>query len=149
MDEEQRDVYNRFGSGYSQFDPRKDEMKLISDMAVTYLFWTVCGYIFTLPRGARACRTWAVIAGVAVLGVEVSFILTETQLPVWAPEFLTEAELVRYLHCCFPLLLALLRCLAESLYVDVDQTSIAVLKEVFFQQKVIYENRYRALQLSI
>ena len=137
MDEEQRDIYNRFGGERNtDFDPRKDEMKLISDISVKYLFWMVTAYVMTQPAGARASRTWIAIIGVAILAVEAAFSLTETELPAWAPEQLTEHEVVVSLHCLFPLLVALLRCLAESLYVDVDQTAIAVLKELYLQQKV-------------
>jgi hypothetical protein len=136
MDEEMRDVYNRFGSAHLEFDPRKDELKLISDIVVVYLFWAVAGYIMTIPAGARACRTWLMILGLAVMAVEVAFKLTETQLPDWMPEGLTEHELVWYLHACFPAAVAALRVLAESLYVDADQTSLSVLKEVYLQQKV-------------
>ena len=75
---------------------------------------------------------------IAVLAVEVSFKLTETSLPVWAPERMTEHELVFYLHALFPLFIALLRILAESLYVDADQTSYIVLKELYTHQKVSY-----------
>lgn len=136
MDEEHRDIYNRFGGDSLEFDPRKDELKLISDVAVQYLFWAVTGYVMTIPAGARASRTWIMILGVVMLAVEVSFKLTETALPVWAPENMTEHELVFYLHAAFPLLIAALRILAEALYVDADQTSFLVLKELYMHQKV-------------
>lgn len=138
MDEEQRDIYNRFGGSSLDFDPRKDELKLIADVGVGYLFWAVTGYIMTIPVGARACRTWIMILGVVMLAVEVSFKLTETALPAWAPESLTEYELVFYLHASFPLLIAALRILAEALYVDADQTSNLVLKEIYMHQKVSF-----------
>lgn len=136
MDEEHRDIYNRFGGGNLEFDPRKDELKLISDIGVQYLFWAVTGYVMTIPVGARASRTWLMILGVVLLAVEVSFKLTETALPAWAPEGLTEHELVFYLHSAFPLVIAALRILAEALYVDADQTSYLVLKELYVHQKV-------------
>ena len=136
MDEGVRDIYNRFGGDELSFDPRKDEMKLISDIAVVYLFWAVMGYIMTIPSGARACRTWLMIIGVVILAIEVAFKLTDTQIPDWMPERMTEYELISYLHAVFPLLIASLRILSESLYVDVDQTSLLVLKEIFLHQKV-------------
>jgi len=139
MDESQRDIFNRFGDSTLEFDPRKDEMKLISDIAVVYLFWIVLGYVMTLPMGARASRTWLMILGVLVLALEVCFCLTETALPEWAPETLTESELLFYCHSLFPLCVAGLRCLSESLYVDCDQTSIAVLKDLHTQQQAMKE----------
>ena len=139
MDEAQRDIYNRFGTNFLEFDPRKDEMKLIADTGVVYLFWIVVGYIMTLPRSARACRPWLGILGVALLAAEVCFQLTETALPEWTQYSLTEYELLFILQSFFPCLVASLRCLAEYLYVDVDMTSIAVLKEVHNHQKVIIQ----------
>lgn len=136
MDEEARDLYNRFGTDNLQFDPRKDEIKLIADIAVVYLTWAVLGFLMTIPAGARASRTWLMILAVAMLAVEVAFKLTETELPEWMPESLTEWEVVWLLHACFPGVVAALRVLAESLYVDADQTSLLVLKQVFVQQKV-------------
>lgn len=136
MDEEHRDMYNRFGSSSFDFDPRKDELKLMTDVAVEYLFFGLTAYLMTLPLGARSARTWLTILGIVMLAVEVMFKLTETTLPDWMPETLTEHEVIFYLHSFFPLVVALLRMLSESLYVDVDQTALAVLKEVYLQQKV-------------
>lgn len=51
MDEAQRDLYNRFGPSNLAFDPRKDEMKLISDISVSYVFWAVVAYLLTIPIG--------------------------------------------------------------------------------------------------
>lgn len=136
MDEEQRDLYNRFGGNGFDFDPRKDEMRLISDIAVAYLFLGLSAYLMTLPVGARASRTWLTMLTIAMLAVEVTFKLTDTVMPDWMPASMTEHELVFYLHSLFPLAVALLRILAETLYVDADQTALAVLKEVYFQQKV-------------
>jgi hypothetical protein len=102
MDEGTRDIYNRFGPVDLHFDPRKDEIKLIADIAVVYLTWAVLGYLMTIPAGAKASRTWLLILGVAMLAVEVAFKLTETTLPQWAPESLTEYELIWFMHAAFP-----------------------------------------------
>lgn len=143
MDEAQRDIYNRFGPNHLDFDPRKDEMKLISDVMVVYLFWIVTGYLMTLPSGARASKTWIMIIGIVLMATEVCFRLTEMALPPWFPSSVTESQLIFYLHCAFPIVVALLRAVAESLYVDTDATSMAVLKEVYNQQKVPYLFRCR------
>ncbi len=65
MDETSRDLYNRYGAlpSYS-FDPRKDELRLISDTSLAYLFWAVVVYIMTLPVSSRSCRTWLLILGI-------------------------------------------------------------------------------------
>eukprot|EP01036_Dinobryon_divergens_P032264 gene32264-41815_t len=51
MDETQRDIYNRFGERDLTFDPRKDEIKLICDIGVTYVFWVVVAILFVLLYG--------------------------------------------------------------------------------------------------
>ena len=140
MDESQRDAYNRFGPEALDFDPRKDEMKLISDLATVYLFWIVIGYLSTLSAGSKASRTWLMILGIGMVAVDVAFLLTEFTIPeaIYSvfPSSLTEYEVRFYIQSLFPAIIMILRALAESLYVDVDQTSIAVLKDVFFHQKV-------------
>jgi len=137
MDEELRDTYNRFGSHNLEFDPRKDEMKLIADVAVKYIFFGIVMYIMTIPNSNRASRTWIIILGIALLAIEASFLLTDTSIPIWMPKFLTEYELLFYLDSAFPLVIVLLSALAKSLYVDVDQTTVSVLHEILISQKLM------------
>lgn len=152
MDEELREAYNRFGEAALQFDPRKDELKLMTDIGLVYIFWIFCGYLFTLPVASQASRTWMVILGIALFAVEIAFSLFAMNIPdlgagvapsndsmiltTWLPVTLTEYELIFYLHSTFPFILALLRLLAQWLYVDRDETSIAVLKQICSHQKV-------------
>lgn len=140
MDEVQRDVYNRFGDGTLEFDPRKDEMKLLSEVATVYVFWTIVAFIATLPAGARASRTWIMIVGILLLSIEVVLCLTETPIPEWVSlnKRTTEYELLFMLHSIFPGLILGFRCLSEYLYVDVDSSSILVLQDVFTQQKNLH-----------
>ncbi len=131
-----RDTYNRFGTDHLEFDPRKDEMQLVADIGIEFMFWGVVTYIMTLPKGARASRTWITILGIAFLAAEVFLLLTDTAIPEWLPPTLTEYELLFYLHSIFALLIAILQIFSESLYVDADKTSLVVLKEVYDSQKV-------------
>lgn len=136
MDESQRDIYNRFGKDSLAFDPRLDELKLLSSIGVVYLYWMVTTYIFTLPIASRACRTWIAILGIALLVLEISLCLTESSLPSWMPPALTEHELIGNVHSVFPAVIVALAAVATSLYVDIDKTSIAVLGELTQHQKV-------------
>jgi hypothetical protein len=136
MDEGQRDVYNRFGLDSLAFDPRLDELKLLSSLAAVYLFWLVSTYIVTIPIGSRAARTWVAIFGIGVLILEISLCLTESSLPSWTPATLTEQELMRNIHSIFPFIIIAFANLATYLYVDIDKTSIAVLKQLSQHQKV-------------
>mmetsp|Transcript_5143 Transcript_5143/g.5278 ORF Transcript_5143/g.5278 Transcript_5143/m.5278 type:complete len:332 (+) Transcript_5143:143-1138(+) len=137
MDESQRDIYNRFGSESLAFDPRLDELKLLSSLGAVYLFWIVSTYIFTIPIAARASRTWIAVFGIGLLVLEISLCLTESSLPEWMPATLTEQELMRRLHSAFPAIIAALATLATSMYVDIDKTSIAVLEELAQHQKAL------------
>lgn len=130
MDEGQRDVYNRFGENFLEFDPRNDELKLLSDIAVVYIGWGVLSYIFTLSPGAKSCRTWIAIVAMIMLFMEVTFRLTETTLPSFLPAHMTENEVISYFHLLFPAIVAALRCFSEAYYVDLDLASIEILKRI-------------------
>lgn len=136
MDETQRDVYNRFGPYNLDFDPRRDELRLIVDLLTTYVFWGVVSYISTLSVGAKGSRTWIIIIGIIFLAIEVTLKLTESSLPDWMPKTLTEYEFVYYLHALLPSIIALLRSYSESVYIDVDNVTLQVLAEVWKHQKV-------------
>ncbi len=131
-----RDAYNRFGHEGIKFDPRRDEMKLVADIFIEYLFWGTVAYVFTIPVGARASRIWITIMAIVLLAIEVFLLFTEATIPNWLPPSMTEYELIFYLHGLFPAIIAVLRALSESLYVDIYQTSFLVLKEVYEHQKV-------------
>lgn len=139
MDEQQRDLYNRFGDKNLKFDPRQDELKLLSGVASVYILWLVITFIFTSPIGARASRIWIAIVGIIMLIVEVSLCLTESSLPNWMPGTLTEFELIRYMHSIFPAVLAGFRCLSEYLYVDIDRTSMQALELLKENQEAMTE----------
>ena len=136
MDESQRDIYNRFGLESLAFDPRLDELKLLSTLSAVYLYWLVATYIITIPIAGKASRTWIAIFGIGVVILEISLCLTESSLPSWTPSTLTEYELIGLIHSLFPAVIIAFANLATSLYVDIDKTSIGVLKELTQQQKV-------------
>ena len=136
MDEEQRNIYNRFGYDSISFDPRKDEMKLVSDIGVLYVLWIVLSYIMTIPIEAHTSRTWLAILGIVMLAIDISFLLTDTDIPTWCPTTLTEYEVHLYMHSIYPLLIVLCRCLSSYLYIDTDATSMAVLAQISSHQKV-------------
>jgi len=149
MDEEHRDIYNRFGYDSITFDPRKDEMKLISDISIIYIIWIILTYIITIPIETHTSRIWITIIGIIILAIDIAFLLTETILPsslsslssssIWLFQlsYLTEYELHLYIHSIYPLFIILCRILAEYLYIDTDSTSLAVLNQISTHQKVI------------
>lgn len=137
MDEQQREIYNRFGEGDLSFDPRMDELKLIGTMGAVYLFWVVCVYFATMPKSSRVSRTWIAICGIAMLVVEVSLRLTESAIPSFMPGTVTENNLINLMHSLFPGVILLLRCVAEAHYVDVQGQSINALGKVIEQYEAI------------
>jgi hypothetical protein len=137
MDEQQRDIYNRFGEGSVAFDPRQDELKLIGSMAAVYLFWIIVSYLMTMPKAARACRTWLAIIGIAMLVLEVMLCLTESTIPSFFPGSMTEHELIVECHNFMPVLIVVFRSLAEYCYVDMDVTTMDVLTAIIRQYEAI------------
>lgn len=136
MDETTRDIYNRFGDQYLDFDPRQDDLKLLSSVAATYLYWGLLSYIMTMPKSCKLCSTWIMIVLIAMLVLEVFLCLTETALPIFFPKYMTEYEFLLLLHCAFPFILSLLRILAEYLYLDLDECTIKAFDEISKHQKV-------------
>jgi hypothetical protein len=148
MDESQRDIYNRFGEDTLTFDPRQDELRLLSGIAVSYIMWGVLAYIFTLPASARSCRAWIAIATIVLMVVEITLCLTENVIPSWMPKHLTEHELVRYLHMGFPAVIASLRLIAEYIYVDTNHISMEALARLIDAHKVTKHETARGANSS-
>lgn len=136
IDESQRDIYNRFGPERLEFDPRKDEIKLMIDISTGFFFWGLFSYLITTPAAWRGCRSWIAILSLLLLGAEVTFTMAGVEIPTIFQPTVTEFELLFYLHSAFPVLVMLLGALAQFFYVDVDQTSIEVLNDVITHQKV-------------
>eukprot|EP01035_Chromulina_nebulosa_P017512 gene17512-23073_t len=140
MDESQRVIYNKFGEQSINFDPRLDELKLLSEIAVVFVGWGVLSYIFTSPIGARACRTWVAILALVLLAIEITFTVMDTEIPkISNPlfQYLTEYELVLLSHSIYPLILSVLRVISEHYYVDIDTTLVEILKGIVGTQSAI------------
>ena len=137
MDEKNRDIYNRFGSGVTA-DPRLDELKLIGDIFFNYLKWGLLSYLATNALGTKMCRTWVMLTLLCMLALEVSFCLTESSLPSWFPGNLTEYELIFFLHSIFPGLLLTFRSVVESMHVDMNRVTVDVLNNLLLHQESLH-----------
>jgi len=137
IDEEKRDLYNRFGEDFLSFDPRQDEIKLISSIATTYVFWAVISYMTVLPKQCKACNIWVLILLLIMLVIETFLCLSESTLPVKFSVYTTEHEFLLSMHCFFPFALCMLRVLAEYFYVDLDMTTEIALNEVVKHEKLV------------
>lgn len=137
MDEQQKDLYDRFGPEKLNFDPRKDELKLLSDIAFRYVYWFVLVYVITIPETSRASRTWDIFVCIGMMIAEVTLCLTESKLPTQVPLNLTEFEMIELLHALCPTLIALLSVAAEYVFVDVDKQCAILLSFLAQQQRDI------------
>lgn len=138
MDESQRDIYNRFGEEHILFDPRHDELKLLSTVSGVYVGWGILTYTYASSVSTRACRTWIAILGILMLVIEVSLCLTQSTIPTWVTLAVTEGETVRYMHSIFPCIMAILKCIAEYLYVDMNETTMLYLNLLSKQHQKMY-----------
>ncbi len=136
MDGSTRDIYNKFGPDNITFDPRKDELNLISGIATNYIFWAVMIYLMTVGKPFQVGRTWIVVMMIFFLIIEVFICLTETTLPAWFPEYMTEYEFILLVHSAFPCIIAGLCLLAKYLYVDIEKYTVDTLMYLITQQKV-------------
>jgi hypothetical protein len=140
-DENSRDTYNRFGAGSLEFDPRLDEIMLFVDIGTVYLFWAVVMYIFTIPVGSRASRTWIAMVGVSVVVVHFLFTIGEVSLPELLKTTpmlatLTEHECILLLNSILPVVIVTLVFLAESMYFDLNRYTLLFLEKSVNRNKV-------------
>lgn len=135
MDENKRDIYNRFGIESLEFDPRLDEMMLFVDMLTVCLFWSIVVYIFTIPQSSRCSRSWCAILGIVMIATQAAFTLLDATLPEVLKSTpltsMTEYEVIIFMHSIFPAVVMGLICLAEGLYFDLNSYTL-----LFFEKSV-------------
>ena len=136
MDESLRDIYNRFGEEHLSFDPRKDELKLLSNISYKYIYYFVILYLISIPQSSRVCRTWCIFLLIGLIVIEVTLGLTDTSLPDWVPFNVTEYEFVEILLNYTPAIFMILKCISEYIFIDIDLQCQLLLHNVYDQQKV-------------
>lgn len=124
-----------------EFDPRLDEIMLFVDIGTVYLFWAVVMYIFTIPVGSRASRTWIAMVGVSVVVVHFLFTIGEVSLPELLKTTpmlatLTEHECILLLNSILPVVIVTLVFLAESMYFDLNRYTLMFLEKSVNRNKV-------------
>ena len=156
-DETKRDIYNRFGNMSLEIDPRKDELLLITNIIVVYIFWGAVTFIMTLPKAFRECRVWSTIILVVMLVLDVIFRLTEIALPSWFSNLnyfnaTTENDMLSSMYSVYPIILSLLCSVGVYLYVDTDQSTILLIEEIIRQKNIgknlLHESKDLLLQNS-
>lgn len=141
MDENKRDVYNRFGIESLEFDPRLDEMMLFVDVLTVWLFWGIVVYIFTIPQSSRSSRSWCAMLGLVMVAIQAMFTLLDATLPEVLKSTLlasvTEYEVIIYIHSVYPVLIMGLICLADGLYFDLNSYTLLFFEKSVNRNKVI------------
>jgi hypothetical protein len=153
MDESNREIYNLFGEDYIDADPRKDELSMLIAIMACYIFFGISAHIMSMPRAARACRTWIMILLVFMMIFDFMIrVIGYISIPKWylLPSTMTEFELLGVFFNVLPLAIAILRCVAEKLYVDSDLTTKEVvitmtqqkqeLKTLLYSMKSLLKN---------
>jgi hypothetical protein len=137
LDESTRNVYNLFGPGYEGEDPRNNELSLVSGLAAVYLFFLFCTMMTTTNRAAKASRIWIMIVIVAVLIFDVLLRIVPDviEIPKCFPASMTEHELMLQCYSILPLIIAVLRAVAEWLYVDTHLSTIRALEHAVEQKR--------------
>mgnify|MGYP003386168323 CR=1 FL=1 len=142
-----RDIYNRFGilispnsdgDTISILDPRSDEFDLVMKITIVYLFWGLVAFIWTIPSMYRAARSWAAILLGLLAFVECMFSLSNSTIPEWCPvpAYLTEHELISFIHASVPCGLILLSAMSEYCYKDPNDMCVQIIGDLIKQQKV-------------
>ncbi len=148
MEEESRDLYNRFGQNVaaSLSDPRKDDVKLIGDISANYLLWAVL--VFVVTSASRSCRNARVVltvVGLLIAAVEVCFTVVDASLPTWVDYPVSERDVIEGLHIVYPCIIALWSFLSAYWYEDVEDLCTAALSEACVMQQVCFVCVYQVL----
>jgi len=121
MNQEQRELYNKFGEDGIKTNRPVDEYQILLEISVFYLTWGMLAYVLTLSKSSVNSRNWIYTGQIVMLVAEVSLLLQEVKLPEWFLPRVTEHEIVWLLHSLFPAFMNGCRCLGSFLYVDMDE----------------------------
>jgi hypothetical protein len=137
IDENVREVYNIYGDSNLSFDPRNDETRLLASTMFTYFLWLGCSFIFTLPESAHSSRVWITIVIIILFVLEAFMTFGGLTIPPWFPlRHTTEYEVLRALHLALPLVMGILRSVAQCYFVDMDSCTATALAVLIQNNKV-------------
>lgn len=153
LDESSRDVYNLFGPGYDDEDPRNNELSLVCGLMAIYFYFGFCATMVTSTRATRASRMWTTILIVAILILDVLLRVVPNviEIPTCLPYSMTEHELMLVIYSIIPLAIALLAVVADWLFVDTNLTTVQAVEEVMESKRAMGSllEKYKAMVLSV
>lgn len=129
-----RDIYNRFGETIN--DPRIDEFSLIIENVKNVLFWALCAFIISIPRGSKGCRTWIILSLIATLLFTMSIQFSDMTIPNFESfgfiflSHLTEYEVLLSIQRFTPYIFVLLIMLSEYYFVNSDLITASTLEGI-------------------
>jgi hypothetical protein len=153
LDESSRDVYNLFGPGYDDEDPRNNELSLVCGLMAIYFYFGFCATMVTSTRATRASRMWSMILIVTILILDVLLRVVPNviEIPTCLPYSMTEHELMLVIYSIIPLAITLLAVVADWLFVDMNLTTVQAVEEVMESKRAMGNllEKYKEMVLSV
>jgi hypothetical protein len=136
MDQELREVYNKFGKEGIRQNKRFSETQFLMEVAIFYVSYGVLAFMLTMGKKSGEARNWTFTALLAMLVLEVAIMTSQSNpLPEWLfPQF-TEYEVAMLLHSLFPAFMNGCRSLGAFLFVDLDAQTRQLLLALQEQNK--------------
>jgi hypothetical protein len=138
MDQELREVYNKFGKEGIRQNKRFSETQFLLEVAIFYVSYGMLAFMLTMGKKSGEARNWTFSALLAMLVLEVAIMTSQSNpLPAWLfPQF-TEYEVALLLHSLFPAFMNGCRSLGAFLFVDLDAQTRQLLLALQEQNKDI------------
>ena len=122
MDQELREVYNKFGPEGVKQNRRFDESTLLIEIAIYYATWGMLAFVLTLGKQSSNARNWIFTGQIIMLIAQASLMFQESKnIPDWFLPKWTDHEMILFMQSLFPAFLNGCRCLGGVLYVDQDE----------------------------
>ena len=135
MDDEKRDIYNRFGASRLDSDPRHNELRLVLELIGEYLLWGLVVFIATMPKGSKGCRVWIGLILLSMASIQGLYTISDAELSFRTLHF-TEHELILLIHKSFPLVLMILVSLSQFYFLNTEIFTVETLDSVLQSQQV-------------
>jgi hypothetical protein len=135
MDDNKRDIYNRFGESRLDADPRLNELRAILELLGTYVFWGILVFSATIPKGSKGCRIWISLILLSMISIEGLYTIFDGELTFRTLHF-TEHEIILMLHKSFPFILMILVSFSQFYFLSTEIFAVDTLDSVLQSQQV-------------
>lgn len=140
LDQEMREVYNKYGKEGVQNNKRYDETQFLIEVGIFYVTWGMMAFMLTMGKKSGEARNWTFTGLVVMLVAEV-VLMSSTQnsssLPTWLFPQMTEFDVIWLMHALFPAFMNGCRSLGSYLFIDLDAQTRQLLLALQGQNKDI------------